>query len=53
MVITNRSASSPLKADDLGRDDEFERSLYYFAFGTKDKAEGVSAFLEKRPPKWS
>lgn len=41
------------RADDLGRDDEFERSLYYFAFGTKDKVEGTSAFLEKRPPRWS
>lgn len=40
-------------ADDLGRDDDFERSLYYAAFGTKDKVEGVSAFLEKRAPKWS
>lgn len=40
-------------ADDLGRDDDFERSLYYGAFGTKDKVEGVSAFLEKRAPKWS
>jgi enoyl-CoA hydratase len=42
-----------LLADDLGRDDEFERSLYYYAFGTRDKEEGVKAFLEKRSPKWS
>ncbi|SPO05160.1 probable enoyl-CoA hydratase precursor, mitochondrial [Cephalotrichum gorgonifer] len=41
------------RSDDLGRDDEFERSLYYAAFGTKDKVEGVSSFLEKRPPKWN
>lgn len=46
-------ADSNPAADDLGRDDEFERSLYYFAFGTKDKVEGTSAFLEKRAPKWS
>jgi enoyl-CoA hydratase/carnithine racemase len=39
-------------ADDLGRDDEFERSLYYYAIGTKDKREGVGAFLEKRSPRW-
>lgn len=40
-------------ADDLGRDDEFERSLYYYSFGTNDKREGVGAFLEKRTPDWS
>lgn len=38
--------------DNLGRDDEFERSLYYFAYGTEDKREGVQAFLEKRSPTW-
>ncbi|KAF4120889.1 enoyl-CoA hydratase [Geosmithia morbida] len=41
------------RSDSLGRDDEFERSLYYFAFGTEDKKEGVGAFLEKRSPNWS
>lgn len=40
------------EADDLGRDDAFERSLYYSAFGTKDKAEGTTSFLEKRSPVW-
>ncbi|KAI3572379.1 ClpP/crotonase-like domain-containing protein [Fusarium oxysporum f. sp. albedinis] len=35
-----------------GRDDDFERHLYYYAFGTQDKAEGVSEFLQKRPAKW-
>ncbi|KAH7136247.1 ClpP/crotonase-like domain-containing protein [Dactylonectria macrodidyma] len=40
------------RADDLGRDDEFERNLYYFAFGTQDKKEGVEAFLGKRQPNW-
>jgi enoyl-CoA hydratase len=41
------------RSDKLGRDDEFERSLYYFAFGTQDKREGVGAFLEKRTPTWA
>ncbi|KAH7027293.1 ClpP/crotonase-like domain-containing protein [Microdochium trichocladiopsis] len=41
------------RADERGRDDEFERSLYYFAFGTAGKREGVAAFLEKRKPQWS
>ncbi|KAJ4264374.1 hypothetical protein NW762_005572 [Fusarium torreyae] len=40
------------RSDDLGADHEFERSLYYFAFGTSDKEEGVKAFLEKRKPEW-
>ncbi|KAK4143305.1 enoyl-CoA hydratase [Dichotomopilus funicola] len=40
------------RSDKLGRDDEFERSLYYSAFGTAHKREGVSAFLEKRSPDW-
>ncbi|KAG9251350.1 ClpP/crotonase-like domain-containing protein [Emericellopsis atlantica] len=41
------------RSDNLGRDDEFERSLYYHAFGTADKREGVGAFLEKRAPSWA
>lgn len=40
-------------ADELGRDDEFERNLYYFAFGTQDKKEGVRAFLGKEKPNWN
>lgn len=38
--------------DSLGRDDDFERSLYYFSFGTAHKREGISAFLQKRQPDW-
>ncbi|KAK6080405.1 enoyl- hydratase [Seiridium cupressi] len=41
------------RCDDKGRDDEFERSLYYSAFSSSYKVEGIAAFLEKRPPKWS
>ncbi|KAF7550328.1 hypothetical protein G7Z17_g5802 [Cylindrodendrum hubeiense] len=62
-VSSKLAASSPTalslakdavsRSDDLGRDDEFERNLYYFAFGTKDKEEGVSAFLGKRNPSWT
>ncbi|KAK7403897.1 hypothetical protein QQX98_010304, partial [Neonectria punicea] len=41
------------RSDDLGCDHELERSLYYFAFGTRDKGEGVKAFIEKRAPSWN
>lgn len=30
----------------------YERDLFALAFATDDKAEGVRAFLEKRPPEW-
>ncbi|KAL4934673.1 enoyl-CoA hydratase/isomerase family protein [Aspergillus undulatus] len=40
------------RADEIGQDERFERSLYYTAFGGQDKREGVQAFLEKRSPVW-
>ncbi|HEV8630498.1 MAG TPA: enoyl-CoA hydratase-related protein [Thermoanaerobaculia bacterium] len=30
----------------------YERDLFCLSFSTEDKAEGVAAFLEKRPPQW-
>jgi len=32
---------------------DHERSLFIAAMATKDKAEGVKAFLEKRPAKFT
>jgi enoyl-CoA hydratase len=32
---------------------EYERKMFYWLFSTKDSKEGISAFLEKRPPKFS
>jgi len=31
----------------------FEQSLFSIVFSTQDKEEGVRAFLEKRPPRWT
>ena len=31
----------------------FEQGLFSIVFSTQDKEEGVRAFLEKRPPKWT
>ncbi len=31
---------------------EVEKRNFYILFGTEDKAEGMSAFVEKRPPQW-
>ncbi len=36
----------------LGVGMEAERNLFYLLFATDDKAEGVQAFLEKRPPRF-
>ena len=30
----------------------YERDLFCLCFSTEDKAEGVAAFLEKRPAEW-
>jgi enoyl-CoA hydratase len=30
----------------------YEKRNFYLLFGTEDKAEGLKAFIEKRPPQW-
>jgi enoyl-CoA hydratase len=30
----------------------YEKRNFYLLFGTEDKAEGMQAFIEKRPPEW-
>jgi enoyl-CoA hydratase/carnithine racemase len=40
------------RAQETGLSDglEYERQLFYMLFATKDKEEGMKAFLEKRKP---
>lgn len=45
--MVNQSYERPL-ADGLAE----ERRVFYNLFGTEDQKEGMSAFLEKRPPEW-
>jgi enoyl-CoA hydratase len=32
---------------------QFERRLFHGLFGTADQKEGMAAFVEKRPGRWS
>lgn len=41
----NRAFDGPLQ---LGLD--YERQLFYLAFGSEDAREGLRTFLEERPP---
>ena len=43
----NKAEELPLSA---GLD--YEKRNFYLAFSTEDKTEGMSAFIEKRPPQW-
>ncbi len=42
------------KAEELGLSAglDYEKRNFYLAFGTEDKTEGMTAFVEKRPPVW-
>ncbi|MFN8448183.1 MAG: enoyl-CoA hydratase-related protein [Anaerolineae bacterium] len=43
----NKAEELPLSA---GLD--YEKRSFYLAFSTEDKTEGMTAFIEKRPPQW-
>jgi enoyl-CoA hydratase len=42
------------KASELSLNEglNYEKRNFYLLFGTEDKAEGMKAFVEKRPPQW-
>jgi enoyl-CoA hydratase len=46
-AAVNRAEELPLEAGL-----EFERRNFYLLFDTEDQAEGMSAFVEKRAPRW-
>ena len=53
--VTLRLAKEAVRASEklpLGEGIVYERDLFCLAFSTEDKAEGVEAFLAKRPPEW-
>jgi enoyl-CoA hydratase len=53
--LTLRLAKTAVRASEempLSAGLAFERELFITAFGSLDKAEGVAAFLEKRPPQF-
>jgi len=54
-LAASLAKESILKVYELSLDDglEYERKNFYLLFSSKDKEEGVSAFLEKRKPQWT
>lgn len=54
--LTLKVAKEAIRASErLSIDDgiTYERDLFCLCFSSADKAEGVKAFLEKRPPSWT
>ena len=52
LALTKRAVNRSLEAASLDQQMEYEAQLQEILGRTKDHAEGVSAFLEKRPAKF-
>jgi enoyl-CoA hydratase len=52
-VIANKEMVNAAFETTLTQGVQFERRLFNGLFGTQDQKEGMAAFVEKRPGKWS
>lgn len=52
-VIANKEMVNAAFETMLAQGVQFERRLFHGLFGTEDQKEGMAAFVEKRPGKWT
>ena len=52
-VKANKEMANAAYETNLQMGIQFERRLFHGLFGTEDQEEGMKAFVEKRPGKWS
>ncbi len=52
-VMANKEMINAAYETMLGQGIQFERRLFHALFGTADQKEGMAAFVEKRPGKWT
>jgi enoyl-CoA hydratase len=52
-VKANKEMVNAAYETTLAQGVQFERRLFHGLFGTQDQKEGMAAFVEKRPGKWT
>lgn len=52
-VLANKEMVNAAYETTLAHGIQFERRLFHGLFGTEDQKEGMAAFVEKRPGKWT
>ncbi|MEG3180438.1 enoyl-CoA hydratase [Sphingomonas sp. LT1P40] len=52
-VLANKEMVNAAYETTLTQGVQFERRLFHGLFGTQDQSEGMAAFVEKRPGKWT